>query len=327
MMKTQTENKILNTIKEKNLINEGDSVLVALSGGADSVALIYILHALSEKLNINISAAHVHHGIRGDEADNDALFCEKLCKDMNIPFFKRCYDVPGYAKEMHISEETAGRKVRYEFFDEIMRKNGITLTATAHHKNDRVETVLMNLIRGSGLKGLIGIEYKNGNIIRPLLDLKKNEILDYCSSIMTEFCHDSTNDETLYRRNKVRLELIPEIVKLNPNFEECIIRESNIISDDNDFLDKSACEAYKEVVTEQGINCGMLNVLHTSVKRRIVRMFMSSKMDGLTDISFSDTEAVLNLCSTCRTGTEIHLGSGYNAVCSYGFFSVSRILS
>lgn len=324
MMKTQTENKILDTIKEKKLINEGDSVLVALSGGADSVALLYILHALSEKLNINISAAHVHHGIRGAEADNDALFCESLCKDMNIPFFKKCYDVPGYAKKMHISEETAGRKLRYEFFDEIMRKNGITLTATAHHMNDRVETIMMNLIRGTGLKGLIGIEYKNGKIIRPLLDLNKNEILDYCSSVMTEFCHDSTNDETFYRRNKIRLEIIPEIAKLNPNFEECIIRESNIITDDNDFLDSSACEAYKKAVTEKGIKCDVLIDFHTAVKRRVVRLFMSSKMGGLTDISFSDTEAVLKLCSSCRTGTEIHIGNGYKAVCSYGFTDIVK---
>ncbi len=324
MMKIQTENKILNTIKEKNLIKKGDSVLVALSGGADSVALLYILHALSEKLNINISAAHVHHGIRGTEADNDALFCENLCKNMHIPFFKRCYDVPGYAKEMHISEETAGRKLRYDFFDEIMRTNGITLTATAHHMNDRVETVLMNLIRGSGLKGLIGIEYKNGKIIRPLLGLKKSEILDYCTSVMAEFCHDSTNDETLYRRNKIRLELIPEIVKLNSNFEECVIRESNIISDDNDFLDKSACEAYEKAVTEKGIDCSVLNELHTAIKRRVVRSFMSSKMGGFADISFSDTEAVLNLCSSCRTGTEIYIGNGYNAVCLYGFTDIVK---
>ncbi len=200
-------NRILNTIREKGLIKGGETVIVGFSGGADSVCLLLALKKMESLLKIKLKAVHVNHCLRGDEALRDEAFCKRLCLEKNIDFEAVRADVRGYAKEKKLSLEEAGRAVRYSILLERCPKGG--LIATAHHADDMAETVLLNILRGSGLRGLAGIVYKRENIIRPLLDVDKEDILRYARENGIDFVTDSTNLENDYTRNKLRNEILP----------------------------------------------------------------------------------------------------------------------
>ena len=166
-------NRVLKTIKEWNMIQSGDTIVVGLSGGADSVFLLYLLNSLKEQLNINIVSAHVNHGVRGEFALNDQIFSEELSRKMNIPFYTTNVDMNGYAKKHGISSEEAGRILRYDFFREIGRKYPKYKIAVAHNRDDQVETIIMRIMRGTGINGLSRIPYTRDEIIRPILDISR----------------------------------------------------------------------------------------------------------------------------------------------------------
>ena len=155
---------------------------------------------MSEEYGFQLGACHVEHGIRGESSVQDMNFSENLCRELNIEFCCERFDVPEIAKLEKISTEAAGRRVRYEYFAGVMEKYGYTLLATAHHLDDKIETVVMNILRGCGLRGFAGIEYKNGNIIRPLLDIRKSEILDFLNENGIEFCTDETNTDVSFKK-------------------------------------------------------------------------------------------------------------------------------
>lgn len=229
--------KAYTTIEKHNLLKNGDKVLVALSGGADSVCLLKILNDLKDMYNIRLYAAHLNHMLRGEDADSDEQFASELCKQLNIPFFSKKVNVINYAKENMQTTEEAGRNLRYEFFSEICREHMIDKVATAHNQNDNVETVVMRFIRGTGLYGLAGIPYKNKNIIRPVLDLSRNEIEEYLSLNKSSFVTDKSNLEPVYLRNKVRLNLIPEIEnEFNPHFKETLSGNIETFKNATDYL-------------------------------------------------------------------------------------------
>ena len=212
-MKNDILQKVKISIEKKDLLKNGDSVLVALSGGADSVFLLNIMLLLKDEFNLSIYAAHINHMLRGKEADYDEEFCRTLCKKNDIKLFTHRADVALIAKETSVSEEVAGRNVRYTFFNEILEKENIQKIATAHNFDDNIETVFMRFIRGTGISGLCGIPYKNNNIIRPILDIKRSEIEDFLSECNADYVTDKTNFEQIYTRNKIRLGIIPEIEK------------------------------------------------------------------------------------------------------------------
>lgn len=213
--------KVCKTIEKHNLLTFGDSVLCALSGGADSVCLLRVLCLLKEKYDLKIFAAHINHMLRGESADSDEEFAKELCKNFDVPFYSKKIDVLKYAKEHSQSTEEAGREVRYNFFYELCDTYNINKIATAHNLNDNTETVVMRFIRGTGINGLSGIPYKNNNIIRPILDLSRKEIEAFLKDENISFVTDKTNFEPVYFRNKVRLSLIPEIEeKYNQNFTD-----------------------------------------------------------------------------------------------------------
>lgn len=200
-------NRILNTIREKRLIKGGETVIVGFSGGADSVCLLLALKKMESLLKIKLKAVHVNHCLRGDEALRDEEFCKRLCIDKEIDFEAVKADVRGYAEENRLSLEEAGRILRYGILFDRCPESG--LIATAHHADDMAETVLLNILRGSGLRGLAGIVYKRDNIIRPLLDMDKDDILEYAESNGIDYVTDSTNFENEYTRNKLRNEILP----------------------------------------------------------------------------------------------------------------------
>jgi len=223
--------EILN--KEKELIEYGDKIIVAMSGGPDSVFLYNLLKKIKDKMNLKVYFAHINHGLRGKDSDGDEKFVIKLGESEKIPAYTKKVNIKEYAKLHGLSEEEAGREVRYGFFRELKDRLGATKVALAHNEDDVVETFMFRLIRGTSFKGLEGIPVKREFFIRPVLNYRKEEILKYLDGNQISYCTDKTNFENIYTRNKIRLDLIPSIEKeYNVNFKEKII---NLISDIGEF--------------------------------------------------------------------------------------------
>lgn len=300
--------KIKSTIKRYGLIEKGDRVLVGLSGGADSVCLTHALCALEDELGITVYTAHMNHNIRGSEADSDERFAQEFSDKLGIKCFVKSVRVKDYAAEYGISEELAGRELRYAFFDEIAVKYNINKIATAHNKNDNAETLVMNFMRGSGISGLCGIPYMRGNIIRPVLDVNRGEIEEYCRENKLSYVTDSTNLETVYTRNKVRHNLLPQICsEFNANFVDVVTKNAAMISDDNSFLAECAEKLYRENVQEGRIRLEKLHGMPISMQRRVVYLMLKSLRGDMMDISSKYIEDILRLSDTGKTGKSINL--------------------
>ena len=250
--------KVEKTILKYDLIENGDKIMLGVSGGPDSMCMLNILKDLQntnlKKLNYEIIVAHVNHMIR-EEAIEDEKYVEDYCKKNNIEFYSKSIDIPKIVNTKKIGEEEAGRIARYEFFDELLEKTKANKIAIAHNKNDRVETVLMNELRGSGLSGLKGIEPRRGKYIRPLIEIEREEIEKYCEENKLEPRIDKTNFENIHTRNKLRNCLIPYIKKeFNPNIIETINRLSEIVTEQEKYIDEIVREKYEEMNIKERIN-------------------------------------------------------------------------
>lgn len=232
------ENKVKETIIQYNMIKKGDRVLVALSGGADSVCLLTVLCNLKTKLGIEyICAAHLNHGLR-ETAVRDMKFCEKLCENMNVDFFSKTCDIKAYAKELKTCEEEAGRKARYDFFKKLSDEHNLNKTATAHNMNDQAETFLMRVISGSSLEGLSSVKpVREDGVIRPIIRIRRDEIEKYLSEKEIEYVTDETNLVDIYKRNSIRLNLIPYIAKnYNPNIISTLAAMAEELQRDSNYI-------------------------------------------------------------------------------------------
>lgn len=269
--------KVRSTINKYNLLEEGDKVVLGLSGGPDSVCLLHILKQLENEYKISIYAAHLNHQIRGIEAQKDAMYISNLCDSLGIKFFVKSIDVPKYCKENGLSLEEGARKLRYEMFYEIKQKTNSNKIAVGHNLNDQVETILMRMMRGTGLQGLKGIEHKRDDtIIRPILDIDRRDIEVYCEENNLNPRIDSTNLESIYTRNKIRLELIPYMKdNFNENIIEAISRMGNNMKSDSDYIEQEALTKFKEVskINEDTIELDLelYSNMHISIKSRIIR--------------------------------------------------------
>lgn len=320
MSKTdKVQETVLKTIKKNNLTAPGDRLLVGLSGGADSMCLLHVLCSLSEGLGIEVAAMHMNHNIRGEEAEYDAHISESLAKALGISFYLVNEQVREYAKKHSLSEELAGRELRYKSFDKIMKEHGYTKVATAHNKNDCAETILMNFMRGSGILGLCGIPVSRGNVIRPLLDVSREEIERYCEDNKLCYVTDSTNLTTVYTRNKIRLNLIPEIrEEFNPNFINTVTSNAEILAEENNYIDKEAQKAYNLVLKDKSLDVEQLNLLHPAIKRRVIMKFMCSAYGSMSDISSVAVMDIIDLCKKNHTGKSVVIPKGYTALIQYG---------
>ncbi|WP_320935344.1 tRNA lysidine(34) synthetase TilS [Bacteroides nordii] len=243
------EKKIAQYIDNERLFPINARIIVALSGGADSVALLRILHTLG----YDCEAAHCNFHLRGTESDRDEMFVRKLCKTMKTPLHTIDFATEQYAIEKKISIEMAARELRYQWFAEIKEKTKADVIAVAHHQDDSVETVLLNLIRGTGINGLLGIRPKNGDIVRPLLCISRKEITDYLQNDGQEYMTDSTNLQDEYTRNKIRLNLLPLMQEINPLVKEHIIDTSNYLNDVNRIYNKGIEEGKQRVIEKGNI--------------------------------------------------------------------------
>lgn len=246
--------KVRKYIEKKSLLTEGDKVIVALSGGADSVALLHIL----AKLGYDIEAIHCNFHLRDEESIRDENFVRTLCERMGVKLTVTHFDTTTYASQKKISIEMAARELRYDFFEHTREKTNATAIAVAHHRDDVAETMILNLMRGTGIKGLHGIKAKNGYIVRPLLDCSKQEILDYLQMLGEKFVTDSSNLKNDYTRNKIRLEIIPLMRQINPSICATLARTAYRISEAENVYAKGIDEGKKRVLFGNGINIATL---------------------------------------------------------------------
>lgn len=317
--------KVYKTIKEYELIKKGDKILIGLSGGADSVCLTYVLHMLRDTLGITLCTAHMNHNIRGSEAERDAEFARAYSEKLNIPFTLRSERVTEYACQNGISEELAGRELRYAFFDEFLKENDFQKIATAHNKNDNAETIVMNFIRGSGIKGLCGIPYKRGNIIRPILDVSRAEIEEFCAKNGLEYVTDSTNAEKIYTRNKIRLNLLPEIENaFNPNFINTVTDNSQLVKADLEFIESAVREAYEKCVKNSRADIELLLSQSAAVSSRVILEMVREAAGTVSNFSSEQVRNVMELAKKSKSGTSIELPGGIGAFVEYGKLYIGK---
>ena len=226
-------------IEANQLIRPGDGVLVGLSGGPDSVFLLYALHTLQARMGFTLRAVHVHHGIRGAEADRDEAFSEKLCAKLDIPFQAVHVAAPAYAAQHGLSLEEAARILRYEALEAARQQLGQATAAwiaVAHHLDDQAETVLHNLVRGAGLRGLAGMENRRNHVIRPLLSIKREDILKWLKQYDIPYVTDSTNADPHYTRNRIRSTVLPELREINPEASAHIAHSAALLREADAFF-------------------------------------------------------------------------------------------
>lgn len=304
------ENKVRTTIKKYGLIKNGDNIVVGVSGGPDSMTLLNVLYNIKEELNFNLTVAHINHMIR-PEADEETKYVENFCKEKNIKCFVKKEKVEEIAKNNKVGTEEAGRTIRYAFFDEVLETIRANKIATAHNANDNAETVLMNIIRGSGTSGLKGIEpIRNNKYIRPLIECTRNEIEQYCEEKKLQPKIDKSNMENIYTRNKVRNMLLPYIQEnFNPNIITSLNRLSEVALMENQFIEKNVKEAYKEVLLEellgnkalQNKNVVILdlkkfNKLDLVIKNRLVLYTIGRVLGTSQNIEKVHIEDLVKLC-------------------------------
>ncbi len=311
-------------VERYGMIDKGDRIVVGFSGGADSVCLLHCLWSAREKYGIVVMAAHVNHGLRTDTADRDEDFCRSFCERLGIPFFAMHADVHAFALKNGISDEMAGRSVRYSFFDELCKKHDINKIATAHHKNDLAETILMNFMRGAGINGLSGIPPMRKNIIRPLIDTQRSEVEEYCRENGLEYVTDETNLENVYRRNKIRNELIPYIQKeFNNAFVGNVAENAKNIAADNELIEAIVDSEFEKRVQKEknGYSVAIADIPEAVRRRLFIRM---AELSGARDISGVHIRSVDMLWHRNETGKSCNLTCGVTAKTAYGRLYIGR---
>lgn len=311
------ENKVLETIIRENLIAEGDKVILALSGGPDSVCLLNVLAKLKSQLNFQIYAAHLNHQIRGLEAHKDALYSIELCKKLGVPYFVKSLNVPEHAKLNKLTIEEAARNLRYDMLHELKQELNANKIAVAHNLDDQAETVLMRLLRGSGLNGLKAMDYKREDgIIRPLMDVQKKDIEIYCKEEDLNPQIDNTNLEDEYTRNKFRLHLIPYIEEnFASNIKEILSRTANSLREDNYFIEDLALESYQKIATQLDrdtvkIELEDFDKLDPAIQKRIIRIAykgVEGSLNGLETIHIQDC---IDLICSSKANGKLNLPKG-----------------
>ena len=298
------EQKVLNTIKEYKLIENGDRVIVGVSGGPDSISLLDVLNKFQKDriINFKIIVAHINHQIR-KEADSDEEYVKEYCENNQIKCYTKRIDVIKYANNNKMGLEEAGRKIRYDFFDEILKKEDANKIAIAHNKNDKAETIIMNIIRGSGISGLRGIEpIRDGKYIRPIIDCERYEIEKYAEENKLNPRIDKTNFENDCTRNKIRNIVLPYVKKeFNSNIVETLNRLSLVATEEDEYIKKQVVESYNRIKIEENFGQIVLNLKEFNLKDILIRkkilIYTISKVLGNSqNIEKVNVEDIIKMC-------------------------------
>ncbi|MDI6687528.1 MAG: tRNA lysidine(34) synthetase TilS [Desulfobacterales bacterium] len=319
----QRSHKIFSVVKQAitayRMFQPGDSVLICVSGGPDSVALLHILLSLAPEFSCTLGVAHLNHCLRKKDSDNDAEFVAFLAKQLDLPCYIKKKDVRKYQKEHKLSLEEAARSVRYAFYDQVAEKNGFNKIAIGHHSDDNAELVLMYLLRGSGPLGIGGIppvrSCKNGNrqIIRPMINVRRSEIINFLESKRLKYVFDKSNNDMRYLRNRVRHQLIPLIKEsYNPRIVETINRLSLIIRSEEKWVENNINSIFKKltisVLNDKIIlSATGINEIDPAAQRRVVRKAIAEVKGDLRRITFSHIDSAVSLLKSSRSIASIDL--------------------
>lgn len=320
---------------DNKLVSEGDRVIIACSGGSDSLAMLDIFLTLRESLGIRVAAAHYEHGIRGEESKADARFVEEFCKERGVEFYIGYGDVPSWARSHGMSLETAARECRYEFLQSVSRKLGGALIAMAHHRDDQAETVMMHILQGSGLTGLAGMRPKRDNIIRPLLFLSKEQLVDYCYSNGLQARVDRTNEVADCTRNRIRLKLMPNLASTyNRAITDGLCHMAQIAAVDGDFIQSCVDAVWPDLVAESegrwSVSCAGFKAQHAAVQRRILqRLVAKAGGQGVIPRNFGYVHITLlmDFIAAEKTGSYLSLPGDVQVSLSYGEISFYKKLA
>lgn len=256
-MKTNLKHRFIEFIIQNDLIHPGENILVAVSGGVDSMVLLHLLRTWQRRLKIDLGVVHLHHGIRGQTADADFLFVENACREVSLPFYGLRESIPDYAREHRFSLEEAGHRLREQLFEKLAQHKGYAKIATGHHLDDQAETILQRLVSGTGLPGLVGIRLQKGRWIRPLLFAGRDSILTYARENRLPFREDETNDNLSIPRNKIRHQLLPLLEKeYNPKVKQHLQQLSSVLQE---------WDEYNQTQLEQMIPNGKLRITKNKI--------------------------------------------------------------
>lgn len=312
----------IKTIETNFLLNPNEKIGVAVSGGIDSMCLLHFLNSQKEKYGIEIIAINIDHQIRENSA-SDSSFVVNYCKENGIVCHSFKVDALGFAQTHKLTTEEGARICRYGVFDSLLKKKIVDKIAIAHHKQDQVETIMLNLFRGSGLKGVCGMEYNHDGYIRPFLDTDKSEILAYQSENNIPFVEDETNQDTEYSRNYLRQSIIPMLKDHWKNFENNIINFSKICKQDDNYIDSSIC--YDNLVFENNLVKIPLNmfVLSPSITNRVIRKALGY-LNSLKDIEQKHLKIIVQLALESDNGTKINLPNNLLATKEYDYLTLHK---
>lgn len=282
-------NQAIKTVEKYNMLSNGDRVLVAVSGGADSMALLCFLLSIKDKYSLDICVAHIEHGIRSNESKADAEFVKNFCNKNNLKFYLKTIDAPKLAKKLGKGVEEVSREERYKFFDTIECDK----IATAHNLTDNIETLIFRLARGTGLKGACSIPPVRGKIIRPLIEISSADIRTYCKQNNIEYRIDSTNFDDTYSRNLIRLNILPLLEKLNSDYQNNIANFISSINEDNSFIENRVLSVYDGVVTDSGIDILKIIKFDEAVRKRIIKLYFEKNGAKIDCFHLNEIEKLL----------------------------------
>lgn len=314
--------KVKKTITKYSMLNKGDRVVVAVSGGPDSVALLYLLEEIKKEYDLKLFIAHLNHKLRGKESDYDQEFVFNLASKLGLKFYSKSFNVKKLAKKKRLSLEEGARVARYDYLNQVASKVKAQKIALGHTADDQAETVLMRLLRGSGSLGLSGIPPKGDKLIRPLIEVKREEVEGFLKGGKIKFRTDSSNLRPDFLRNKLRLKLLPLIEReYNPKIKKVLGRTSYLLSEEEKYLKKKALELFKKSLIEKNETEIILDLENffdydKSLKRIIIRICLERLEGSLKKIGFEPAERLLNLVEKGKTGKKIDFGKGLSSYVS-----------
>ncbi len=326
--------ELLKEAAERGLWSKGDIMVVAVSGGPDSMALLHLLHSLSDEQGLKLVAAHADHGFRGEESASELRFVAEYAQRLGVPCESVTLDMPAYIEETRMNAQAAAREKRYEFLHRTATKWGAASIALAHHADDQAETVLMRLLRGTGLTGLAGMQSirreKNVQLIRPLLRMNKSDLVDYCESQGVPYCIDSSNFKRHYWRNRVRLDVLPYLMQYNPQLPQTLLRLADVAGAENDWLDSQASELFGRLVQARAdecrVNCSELTGVHVALQRRLIKLILNYLSRDTDLAAFEAIEAMRLAAAPEAPATwRMDAGDGIRCVREYGVIRWIRI--
>ena len=315
------------TIKKHSMLKGNETVLVGLSGGPDSVCLLTVLHRIKGDFHLNIHAVYVDHNLRPGETPAEIAFCREICEKMHVDFTVKSIDVKGYVKEHSINKQEVARELRYDAFYEAAREIRADRIALAHNADDQAETVFMRLVRGTGPAGLSGIPAKRGVVIRPLIEIERREIEDFLEREKIHSVTDSSNLETDYIRNRIRLLIMPELKKLNPNLIRSINKTVSILQEEERYLDIIVTKTLMKMIsrkTDRRIELFLtpMEAMDIVILRRLLRRAID-ETEGLRGISFIHVEDIISLVKEGRSGDRLYLPRGIRAIKDYSLLVIT----